>query len=185
MKMRKSTITMTAAERNTVVSMFKHVMAAFISGVAAIDDFANEHAVAISQKKRYHTRGVHSRGEDREQRALMFPTSHRGLLNHLFNRLAHRFSPVIATVGLVLITLAASLAHGQSTGDELKSLSIAELKRGYLLCNYAAISGRLNSAAIPQCSILYEELKQRAFGGDFYKLLAWSKAQRSAPVTGR
>jgi hypothetical protein len=36
-----------------------------------------------------------------------------------------------------------------------------------------------------KCSVVYEELKQRAFGGDFHKLLAWSKAQPPALNTGR
>jgi hypothetical protein len=50
----------------------------------------------------------------------------------------------------------------------------------YLACDHAAMQGRLDSGAIAQCSVLYEELKRRAFDGDFDKLLAWSRNQAIA-----
>jgi hypothetical protein len=39
---------------------------------------------------------------------------------------------------------------------------------------------QLGSNDIAVCSMIYEELKKRAFHGDFEKLLAWSKAQANS-----
>jgi hypothetical protein len=85
-------------------------------------------------------------------------------------------------VASLLAALATPLAYGQSPGA-LKDLSIDELKRVYLGCDSAAIGGQLSKSEIMLCSVVYEELKQRAFGGDFDKLLAWSRAQPSAQNT--
>ena len=95
------------------------------------------------------------------------------------------FTAVIGAVTLVSIALAAPMAHGHSHTGELERVPIADLQRIYLSCNHAATGGHLNSAAIMQCSVVYEALKRRAFGGDFDKLLAWSTAQPSVQSAGR
>lgn len=79
----------------------------------------------------------------------------------------------------LLLALAAPLAHGQSDGGKQETPSIDELKRAYLSCDRAAMSGQLHGAGAMQCSIIYEELKRRAFGGDFERLLVWSRAHLS------
>jgi hypothetical protein len=84
-----------------------------------------------------------------------------------------------------LVALATPLAHSQTSGSKQMAIPIDELKGAYLACNRAATSGRLNTGGIMKCSVVYEALKQRAFGGDFYKLLAWSKAQPPARAIGR
>lgn len=90
----------------------------------------------------------------------------------------------VAVIALALGALAGSPARGSSDG-ELDTVSVDELKRIYLACGRAAESGRLETAGIMQCSIVYEALKRRAFGGDFARLLAWSRAQTSARSTGQ
>lgn len=62
---------------------------------------------------------------------------------------------------------AASL-HGLSEGD---------LKARYLKCSHAAVQGLLGSREIAFCSLGYEVLLQRVFGGDYFALLAWSRGQ--------
>jgi hypothetical protein len=79
----------------------------------------------------------------------------------------------------MLVALAIPMAQGRSPDGDLKDVPIDELKTDYLSCNGAAISGRLNAGGITECSVVYEELKRRAFGGDFAKLLDWSKAHPS------
>jgi len=101
------------------------------------------------------------------------------------DQLHRRFTVVIGFVGLMLIASAASMAQGQSANRALKDAPIDELKRIYLACDRAAINGELDTAGIRQCSIVYEELKRRAFGGDFDELLAWSKAQPPVRITER
>jgi hypothetical protein len=45
--------------------------------------------------------------------------------------------------------------------------------------------GLLGGAEVKACSVFYEELKKRAFDGDFDKLLAWSRAQNSTNIAAR
>jgi|AP12_2_1047962.scaffolds.fasta_scaffold01352_4 hypothetical protein len=90
-----------------------------------------------------------------------------------------------ATALVWLVALTTPLAHSQAYGGKPIVIPIDELKSAYLACNRAATRGRLNTGGIMKCSVVYEELKQRAFGGDFHKLLAWSKAQPPARVTGQ
>lgn len=91
---------------------------------------------------------------------------------------------VIGFVGLMLIASATPMAHSLSLDDEKKRVPIEELKRVYLSCDREAISGQLSAGGIMNCSIVYEELKRRAFGGDFDKFLAWSSAKPSEQQTG-
>ena len=62
----------------------------------------------------------------------------------------------------------------------MKNESVANLKISYLSCERAAITGRLASADVMHCSVIYEELKRRAFDNDFEKLSAWVRSQASA-----
>jgi len=63
-------------------------------------------------------------------------------------------------------------------------LSIERLKTVYLACNEASERGELGLGEIMHCSVVYEELKRRAFDGDFERLLAWSRstAPRGRPT---
>jgi hypothetical protein len=91
----------------------------------------------------------------------------------------------IGLAALMFVSLAAPMAHGQSPDGGPQAVLIDELKSVYLSCSSAAADGRLDTAAIMQCSIVYEELKRRAFGGDFGRLLAWSRAQPPMQSAGR
>lgn len=82
---------------------------------------------------------------------------------------------------LVLVGGAAPAALGHShQSAEVERLSIEQLKRFYLWCARAATDGQLDNGAIMQCSVFYEALKERAFGGDFERLLAWSRENSGA-----
>ena len=78
---------------------------------------------------------------------------------------------------LVLLSLIPLGAAGQAAPATLTNLTIDQLKTLYLVCNSAANDGRLRRGEIELRSIVYEDLKLRAFGGDFEKLLAWSRTQ--------
>jgi hypothetical protein len=82
------------------------------------------------------------------------------------------------------VALAMPMAHGQTPSQELRVAATDGLKNAYLSCHRAAIDGGLDTVAIMQCSVLYEELKRVAFGGDFEKLLAWADAQLSVRKMG-
>ena len=84
-------------------------------------------------------------------------------------------------VALILCAaLSSGTAFGKSESSDKKQLTVAELKTIYLNCDRNAMRGMLGSAEMAACSIVYEELKKRAFDGDFEKFLVWSQAQSSA-----
>lgn len=87
-------------------------------------------------------------------------------------------------VGLMVV-LASAGATGQTAPAATNDLTVEQLKSAYLACNGAALTGRLGSGDIAQCSLVYEDLKQRAFGNDFEQLLAWSRAQVAAQHAAR
>lgn len=68
-------------------------------------------------------------------------------------------------------------AQAQPMRDDVKHLSIETLKRDYLACHRASMRRALDSGEAMHCSVIYEALKHRAFGGDFERVLAWTRAQ--------
>ncbi len=89
-------------------------------------------------------------------------------------------------VAMILCTALSSVtAFGQSESSGREQLTVAELKTIYLDCDRSAIRGLLGDAEVKACSVVYEELKKRAFDGDFDKFLVWSRAQNSANIAAR
>ena len=94
--------------------------------------------------------------------------------------------PATRCVTLILCAaLSTGPAFGKSESDNKRQLTVAELKTIYLTCDRDAMRGILGSPEMAACSMVYEELKKRAFDGDFEKLLAWSQAQSSANGAAR
>ena len=87
------------------------------------------------------------------------------------------FMVAVAAAAISLAGAATVGVNGDFANKELTNVPIAALKTAYLLCGRSAMKGELNTSEIMQCSVVYEELKLRAFDGDFEKLRAWSKAQ--------
>lgn len=111
------------------------------------------------------------------------PSFNRGV----FRRTCHPGARLLAT-GLAVLALAWPATHWareQAPDDWLASAPIAELKHAYLACDRAAMTGLLTSVGIMRCSMVYETLKDRAFGGDFLKLHEWSRATPSYPGAAR
>jgi hypothetical protein len=48
-----------------------------------------------------------------------------------------------------------------------------QLKSAYLQCERLVLTTPMDFGTAAQCSMVYEALKQRVFGGDFERLLAW------------
>lgn len=85
----------------------------------------------------------------------------------------------IASLGVVV--LCASGALQQATANEshrIASMPIEELKGAYLGCEQAATGSRLTGDDVMYCSLVYEELKGRAFGGEFRRIRAWFDRQK-------
>jgi len=92
----------------------------------------------------------------------------------------------IRCVALILCAaLSSAPAFGKSESSDKKPLTVAQLKTIYLTCDRDAMRGILGAAEMGACSMVYEELKKRAFDGDFEKLLVWSQAQSGANSAAR
>ena len=85
---------------------------------------------------------------------------------------------------LVAALLAAATAGAGATPDRtlVAAFDADQLKSAYLDCDRAASGGLVGSVEAARCSMVHEELKERVFGGDFDRLVAWWRAQRE---TGR
>jgi len=83
----------------------------------------------------------------------------------------------------MLASLHAPRAFGQTHAGalNLREVTVDALKMTNLSCERAATRSELGTAAIMQFSVVYEELRRRAFGGDFEKFRAWSASQSKIP----
>jgi hypothetical protein len=85
----------------------------------------------------------------------------------------HKMTGAAALVGLGTLLGPSAIAQSPSHAG----VPLATLKAAYLRCERAAVVGRLASGDIMLCSVVYEELKRRAFDGDFPRLKAWADTQ--------
>lgn len=85
----------------------------------------------------------------------------------------------------VIAALGAPIASSQTRSDDVQSQSIEELKGIFLACDQAARNGLVATSDVFRCSIAYEELKKRAFGGNFDRLVAWYQASAPTRVSGQ
>lgn len=67
----------------------------------------------------------------------------------------------------------------------LEQMSHEQLKVLYVGCSNEAAQRVLGAAEASACSLVYETLKRRVFGGDFTALLAWSRSQPAAQPDAR
>jgi hypothetical protein len=73
---------------------------------------------------------------------------------------------------------AASSPQAEARGPApLHDATPEQLKAAYLHCDRLASTERFDGSAAAACSMVYEALKARVFGGDFERLLAWSRRQ--------
>jgi hypothetical protein len=64
------------------------------------------------------------------------------------------------------------------------ALSPESLRAAYLACERAATAERMDTGGVMECSVIYEDLKRRVFGGDFARLRAWSDPLLGRPSEG-
>ena len=67
------------------------------------------------------------------------------------------------------------LAPFEEAVAEIRTLTESELKRFYLQCSRASMLGRMSGGEIQLCSVGYEQLLQRVFGGNFREFLEWRR----------
>jgi hypothetical protein len=88
----------------------------------------------------------------------------------LYDRTAFRAS----AIALVLAMLQSAGADERS---HISAMSIAQLKDLYVGCEQAAMASKLSGGDVMYCSLVYEELKQKAFEGDFGRIRSWRDRQ--------
>ena len=86
---------------------------------------------------------------------------------------------------IAITSLFTVAAFGKSEATDRKPLTVAELKTIYLDCDRRATDRSLSSSEVGACSVVYEELKKRAFDGDFDKFHAWSRTQDNVKRAAR
>ena len=69
-------------------------------------------------------------------------------------------------------------AAGAAPAQAIDVVHPQALKLRYLRCEQAASDGTLDRAGVMSCSVVYEELKHRVFGGSFDALHAWWRQTR-------
>jgi hypothetical protein len=76
------------------------------------------------------------------------------------------------------LSVAIVLSAGGSASATTAEQAVNHLKDSYLACEHAARSTMLSREDAMQCSIIYKELKQEAFNGDFWLLKTWYDSSR-------
>lgn len=71
--------------------------------------------------------------------------------------------------------LAIHAVAGTASPQELEMI---RLERRYLECNRVASTQRLSSGTVAACSVIAQRLLTQRFGGDFERLLQWSRTAR-------
>lgn len=65
--------------------------------------------------------------------------------------------------------------------SRIKALPEAELKAFYRRCARASVRGQLSNGEIALCSVGYQQLLDRHFGGDFQAFLEWRRGTDARP----
>ena len=86
-----------------------------------------------------------------------------------FQRPAHAATPTA--------DVKAEATVARSSGDASK---IAELEKGFWLCDYLGTTRGVDESYGVTCGANYEELKQEKFGGDFDALVQWWRVNKAA-----
>lgn len=63
---------------------------------------------------------------------------------------------------------------------QLASVSVVDLERSFWVCDYVATARGVTEDLIVQCVAVYDELKDRKFGGDFDRLWSWWQQHKAA-----
>jgi hypothetical protein len=90
-----------------------------------------------------------------------------------------RLTKAAAVTALAAALVAGGASAEQSNGAhsvppvEVPSAGLADLEGAFWACDYIATTRGTANVDITACTAVYDAMKERKFGGDFDKLLAW------------
>ena len=89
---------------------------------------------------------------------------------------------VVTTIGLVAASVASTSAQQPqrtfaTPTSQLSSARLTDLENAFWVCDYLATTR--GSSDIAACTAIYEAVKERKFGGDFEKLVAWWRQNKA------
>ena len=61
---------------------------------------------------------------------------------------------------------------------DIGKLPLSDIESAYWDCDYASTTGLMNGNDAAVCSLMFEELKNRKFNGDFSKFTYWWKLHK-------
>ena len=70
-------------------------------------------------------------------------------------------------------------------GGACDAVPLEQLKSSYLVCDQVMSRQRVEPLLAQRCAEIGEALKQRAFDGDFERLIAWWRRERDGPAARR
>lgn len=70
-------------------------------------------------------------------------------------------------------------AMAMASAQQLPEPTEAELKHYFMVCDQSSREGLMDDADAATCSVIYEMLKDRFFGGDSKALLEWWRQERA------
>ncbi len=82
-------------------------------------------------------------------------------------------SLALVSCAIASVFLLVPAAYAGEAGHHAETMSVERLKVIYLGCEDSATSQRLAGGDAMYCSIVYEELKERAFDGNSKKIREW------------
>ena len=106
----------------------------------------------------------------------------REVTNGLYPPIKGRRLPWMKTAAAVLIVVGAAGWSAPSSAQATLGTErgLAEIERGFWVCDRAATVNRIDSSTAITCASLAEALKQRKFGGDLDAMLAWWQQHKEA-----
>jgi hypothetical protein len=87
----------------------------------------------------------------------------------------NRYAALVVGLSLNVLSIAGAAQNG--IGD---SVDFAELETAFWVCDYTATTRGMEATPVDRCAVVYEELKNVKFGGDFHLLHTWWLENKSA-----
>ncbi len=87
-------------------------------------------------------------------------------------------SMAMAAVPQTAPSMSAAPKNVTEVPASIAKLSLPELEKAYWACEGGAKTGLLDMGSAADCSVVYEQVKERKFKGNFNTFMAWWKVEK-------